>query len=351
MLSDRRLTTDHRLTSIAAPSERRLRLLIAERDADVLGWVAERLGTMAFDVASARSGEAVLDALARERFDVVGLDIELADMNGLSVLAAVRGRGDQTPVVLITGIDHAEIAAEGLKAGARDFIVKSKASAYPDLLGNTLRQAHRGDVLERARAQAESSRDVLMRELAHRVKNQLAVVSSIATSSGRRATDVQTFVRDFGARIQAISAAYDLLFRSDWQPVAIETLVEAVLAVSMREPAHVDLPPLKVDAQTTQAFGMALHELAANAVRHGSLAHGGSLRLRGDVDFKADGQYFVLDWVERSPAPIVEPSQRGYGLGMIHNVLRQLNGAADFRWNEGGLEARLSFRISDFGQD
>ena len=343
------MRNDYRLTNPVPAQRKRLRLLFAEHDLTHLAEVRESLSQMAFDIVSAPSGEAALDALARERFDVIGLDINLPDMDGLAVLQAVRGRGDGTPVVFITGYNDAAIAVEGLKAGAHDFIVKANERAYFDLLGNALRQAYNSDVGERARAQAESSRDVLMRELAHRVKNQLAVVSSIATSSGRRATDVQSFVRDFGARIQAISAAYDLLFRSDWQPVAIGALVEAVLSVSMRQEVEADLPPLRIDAQTTQAFGMALHELAANAVRHGALAHGGSLSLRGDIDLADGSQYFVMNWIETGPVPASEPQRRGYGLGMIHNVLRQLDGDAEFDWGERGLRARLTFKISSFG--
>lgn len=336
---------DHRLKSVAKTPDADLRLLFVDDDAPHLALVKRRLARIGFEIVTAQDGQTALDLLLREAFDVIGLDVNLPDQSGIDVLHALQGRGDATPVVCITGMNDAAVAVEALKAGARDFIVKSGEQAYFDLLGNALRQAYETDAVRRARAEAESSRDTLMRELAHRVKNQLAVVSSIATSSGRRATDVQSFVRDFGARIQAMSASYDILFQADWQPVPIDKVVKDVLGISVGHKVHIDVPPLSVDPQTVQAFSLALHELGSNAMRHGALTRGGTLSVLGDIDIKEGARYLVLDWIETGGDSVDAPEKRGYGLSMTHNVLAQLHGGAEFDWRAEGLHARLSVRV------
>ncbi len=329
----------------ATPVRQSLRLLFVDDDAQHLTLVKQRLAGLGFEIATARDGETALGMIMRDGFDVIGLDVNLPDRTGIDVLRDLRGRGDKTPVVCITGVNDAAIAVEALKAGARDFIVKSGEPAYLDLLGNALRQAYDTDAIQRARAEAESSRDILMRELAHRVKNQLAVVSSIATSSSRRATDVQSFVRDFGSRIQAMSASYDLLFQADWQPVSVETVVRGVLKISVGEPIDANLPPLRIDPQTVQALSLALHELGTNAVRHGALGTSGALALRGDIDILDGDRFLVIEWLETGGGATHEPDRRGYGLTMTQNVLAQLDGGATFDWRPDGLRALLRLRV------
>ncbi len=336
---------DHLLKGQMKPVRQSLRLLFVDDDMPHLALVKRRLARLGFEIASAQDGETALGMVLRETFDVIGLDVNLPDRTGIDVLHELRGRGNTTPVVCITGMNDAAVAVEALKSGARDFIVKSGESAYFDLLGNALRQAYETDAIQRARAEAESSRDILMRELAHRVKNQLAVVSSIATSSGRRATDVQSFVRDFGARIQAISASYDLLFQADWQPVSVETVVRGVLRISIGEVIDANLPPLRIDPQTVQALSLALHELGTNAVQHGALAASGSLALRGDVDIVDGERFLVIEWAETGGGATCEPEKRGFGLTMSQNVLAQLDGGATFQWRPDGLRAQLRLRI------
>jgi DNA-binding response OmpR family regulator len=71
-----------------------------------------------------RDGAAAAAALSASRFDVVLLDLGLPQREGLSVLAELRGRGDATPVIIVTARDDVTSRVAGLDAGADDYLVK-----------------------------------------------------------------------------------------------------------------------------------------------------------------------------------------------------------------------------------
>jgi DNA-binding response OmpR family regulator len=71
-----------------------------------------------------RDGRAADGTLATERFDLVLLDLGLPQRDGLEVLAALRLRGDRTPVIVVTARDALPSRVRGLDAGADDYIVK-----------------------------------------------------------------------------------------------------------------------------------------------------------------------------------------------------------------------------------
>ena len=70
-------------------------------------------------------------------------------------------------------------------------------------------------------------RNLLVGELGHRVKNILAIVNALATQTGRRATSVRDFLRDFSGRIEAMASAHNLLCETEWYGVELRALVES----------------------------------------------------------------------------------------------------------------------------
>jgi len=73
---------------------------------------------------SASSGQEALDLLDRQPFDLVLLDIRMADMDGLTVLQQIRSRHPETAVIMITGFPTIDTAVECTKLGAHDYLVK-----------------------------------------------------------------------------------------------------------------------------------------------------------------------------------------------------------------------------------
>jgi two-component sensor histidine kinase len=184
----------------------------------------------------------------------------------------------------------------------------------------------------------------LMRELAHRSKNQLAVVKGMALQTARRSRTVEQFVEEFSQRIQGLAESQDLMVRQNWQGAWLSDLVRAHLDLFGAGPrVDLDGPSLFLSANAVQNIGFALHELATNAYKHGALtAPQGrvSVRWRGP---QADGRV-NLEWIERDGPPVEAPQQRGFGSLVITELVAQaLQGTTKLDFNPAGIHWRLDF--------
>jgi DNA-binding response OmpR family regulator len=101
-----------------------MRILLLEDDPGLGRSVQERLTLAGYQVAWARSVADASERLASGNPDLLLLDLRLPDGSGLDLLRAIRGRGDQRPVVILTARDQVSDRIAGLNAGADDYLVK-----------------------------------------------------------------------------------------------------------------------------------------------------------------------------------------------------------------------------------
>jgi two-component sensor histidine kinase len=194
------------------------------------------------------------------------------------------------------------------------------------------------DITERK--SAEEHQLLLVRELHHRTKNLLSVVQSIANqTAASRPTD---FVERFSKRIQALSASQDLLVHSEWRGIEIEALVRAQLAHFadlIGDRIKIEGPRLTMTPSAAQSIGMALHELATNAGKYGSLSddHGSVT-----IDWRIDDDEFSIGWIERRGPRVKPPKRRGFGSTIISTVAENnLGGEVDLAYDTNGVMWRL----------
>jgi DNA-binding response OmpR family regulator len=100
------------------------RALIVDDDAAMRALVCDFLEKHGLGVAEEAGGEGVLGRIGAERFDVVVLDKEMPDLNGLEVLSRLQERHPDVPVILVTAFGGAEVAAEAVSRGARRYLEK-----------------------------------------------------------------------------------------------------------------------------------------------------------------------------------------------------------------------------------
>lgn len=112
-------------------NEDALRALIIEDETKLASAIAESLMESSWEVKIAASGEDGFFLATNEAFNVVILDLNLPGRDGLEILRALRGRGWQTPVLIITARDSLDNRVEGLDSGADDYLVKP--FAFPEL--------------------------------------------------------------------------------------------------------------------------------------------------------------------------------------------------------------------------
>jgi len=121
----------------------------------------------------------------------------------------------------------------------------------------------------------QDRQQVLMAELQHRTRNLLAVIQSVCRQTVRSSSSLEEFASEFESRLHALSRVQSLLARIDDQSVDLHALVSAELAAHAHEEEaksgkiHVAGPTVSLPAMAAQALGLALHELATNAVKYG----------------------------------------------------------------------------------
>ncbi len=199
---------------------------------------------------------------------------------------------------------------------------------------------------------AEQHQRLLVDELNHRVKNMLTVVVSLASQTLRRADDLGTFGEAFLGRVHALSGSYTLLSRENWMTVSLRDVVEE----EMRPFGGGDIGRVMLHGEEVSltpsaalALGMAVHELATNAVKYGglSLPEGRvdvtwKLTTAEDAEAGAPMKWLVLDWIETGGPPVSPPSRSGFGTLLIQRGLaHELGGGATLDFDAAGLRARL----------
>lgn len=217
-----------------------------------------------------------------------------------------------------------------------------------NIVGNALAEAARSIAArEQALRKSELHTRFVMRELAHRSKNLLAVVQAIARQTGRSAGDVTEFNAQLGERLAGLGRSQDLLVQKSWQGVSLHDLVSAQLkpfveADNDRVEAHG--PPVLLDADAAQNIGMALHELATNASKHGALSvPTGRIGIVWDWQPVAEGERRLqLRWMEAGGPPVSPPTRKGFGHAVIERLTAaSLHGTAELDWRPEGLRWTL----------
>lgn len=172
------------------------------------------------------------------------------------------------------------------------------------------------------RKAAETQKELLLNELAHRVKNTLTVVLSIARQTlPRHDAPIGAFVD----RLHSLSAAHDSLMKNDWRGAMIAELIEAQVSPFMGDP----IKQLKLEGEdlllpvgcVTQ-LGMALHELTCNASKYGSLSvPGGMLTVTWR---RLPSGNIAVTWTERGGPPATPPATTGFGSRLIERSVLNL---------------------------
>ena len=128
----------------------RITVLLIDDEPDYARVLRERLSrevSFSFNVESASSLDEGRERLARDRADVVLLDLNLPESRGLETYLMVHAQVPEIPVIVLTAIDNDALALEAVRRGAQDFIVKGQFDGR--MLARIIRYA-----IERHRMQA-----------------------------------------------------------------------------------------------------------------------------------------------------------------------------------------------------
>jgi PAS domain S-box-containing protein len=203
----------------------------------------------------------------------------------------------------------------------------------------------------RERRRAEDDMRLMNGELAHRLKNVLAVVQSVAAQTLRGIPEAEAASQSLSARLVALGAATDVLTGTSWRSADLRELANRALSPHGRIGERILLsgPRVTLKPEVTVAFALALHELATNAAKYGALSNEtGVVTLAWSIDGGGADATLVVYWRENGGPPVTPPERKGFGSVLIERSLRSyFSGKAATEYRPEGLVFELQARLQD----
>jgi two-component system CheB/CheR fusion protein len=195
--------------------------------------------------------------------------------------------------------------------------------------------------------QAEHRQQILIAELQHRTRNLLALVQSLAMQTFEKGPALETF----STRLAALSRVQGLIGEADGD-VALREMVDRevqALGAVAKNRVVVRGDEVSLSLEHTQTLGLALHELATNAVKHGALkGEMGQVDIAWTTESHQRGEEtLVLTWRESGLAAPPDGSRRGFGRHLIERALAYtLRAKTEFLVREDGITCRIVAPLS-----
>jgi two-component sensor histidine kinase/CheY-like chemotaxis protein len=347
--------------------------------------LASALKGEGYRVRSAPSGKLAIQAVEIEPPDLILLDIMMPEMNGYEVCAFLKGneKTRDIPVIFITALDRDFDEEKGLAMGAVDYItkpvrlpiVKSRVNTHLQLKlhrdqlerlveerTGELEKANRElavENVERRRAESQVRRsleekEVLLKEIHHRGKNNLQIISSMLSLQERfiqNDKDLALYV-DSRNRIRAMALVHEKLYAADdfsrihFADHIRRLVFELKQVFGIRQDSIIineKVDDVFLDVATAIPCSQIVNELISNSIKH---AFPGGSKGRIDVEFKMDNNnectLAVRDNGVGPPDGFSYPGSNSIGLGLVNAFVQQLNGTIEMK-AEGGLEFIVSF--------
>jgi|GEM_PF-845037 len=220
----------------------------------------------------------------------------------------------QASAIVDYKIDH---EVPGL--GRRSMLLTARTLHHPDNARHSMLLTI-VDATERQRREVE--REMLFRELRHRMKNLFSVAQAIARQTTTEGRTAEEYRDDFLGRFAALTQAEDLAAGEKKGVRGLRVLLTHILEPYMADPQPVVIEPeidVELPIHMLQPLSLILHELATNAAKYGALSvKGGQVRITWQIE--EDAGNLRLKWVETGGPAVTVPKTTGYGTQLIEAV-------------------------------
>ena len=336
-------------------------------DDEALARLVERgLTRLGFRVVHAASAVQGLDRLKQGGIDVIALDQYMPGQDGLETLEQIMAIANAPPVVFVTAAQDSNIAVTALKAGAADYLVKDVQGEFIPLLqvavDGALRQAQIRKARDDAEAEVHASRDryaalaaereVLLREVNHRVGNSLQIIASLLhlQANSTSQDDVKAALTNAMGRVAAVAQVHRRLYTShDLKSVLLNQYLDALLE-DLRRSAEgnrmsrltLKAEPVEIDPDRAVAIGIIVNELVMNAVKYAYPEGAGPIH----VDLTAQGDDVVMSIADNGVGLNVKTDPRSTGMGqrIVTAMASKLDASVERDPGHAGTRIVLRFR-------
>lgn len=201
---------------------------------------------------------------------------------------------------------------------------------------------------------AQRQARLLNRELVHRIKNTLAVVSAIINQTLQSKQSDGQAREALAQRVATLAQAQSLLTSSAFAETSVRDVVEQTLRPfdGGTGRCHIEGPAVMLSSRQALTFALAINELGTNALKYGALSNEtGQIHVTWTADRRGTDDEFHLSWVETGGPTVVRPLHRGFGSRIIERALAQdFMGEAQLIYDSSGMRCELRTQMAHVGE-
>jgi two-component sensor histidine kinase/CheY-like chemotaxis protein len=366
------------------------KILVVDDDPLVLDTLKELLKQCSTDIQTAKGGKEAITVLNQTTFDLVFLDIVMPEIDGFQVMDHIFSLSPDTLVVIITGYTSSESAIEAMRKGAYYYVSKpiedeellkvAENALYQKILKSERRQAEeelrkaydelekrveaRTEELSKAnerlqheiseRIQAEENlkrslneKEILLKEIHHRVKNNLQTIDSLINLQCKDIKDKASanLLKESQNRIRAMAFIHEKLYES--QSLAGISFSEYINSLTTylyhsygidqkSVNLKTDLEEVSLDIDTAIPCGLIINELVSNSLKH-AFPKGENGEITIGL-YLADAHLVTLEVTDNGvgiPKDMDLEHTKSLGLGLLNLFVQQLDGSIEIDGTAG----------------
>ena len=286
-------------------------------------------------------------------------------LNGIDGIEVRAGEGPSAPLVYRHGAIGWDAHEQKLRVADRQWTIRISYGRFIDRLGRPLgialfgaalaflaTQLHRvqrrridaAQALAEERARHAEDRELMIGEMAHRMKNAFARIGALARITLRESRDLQDFEARFDGRMRALSDAKQMLVTGAVDTVDLGKIVRRELDLMGQPPDAAQGPDVQLDDEAAQALALAVHEFVTNSIKYGALSGKGDLA----VAWRRVGDDIELTWIESALPETPQIDGESFGTQFIRTLIeRQLKGSWDRRAADHSLTITIRWPDRD----
>jgi len=339
--------------------EKLIKVLIVEdnfEDFRIIEEMLKEIKNPVFDLYHFQKLNDGLNALVKEEFDILLLDLNLPDSTGLDTFASVYDQAPEIPVVILTGFDDEDLAIRAVREGAQDYLVKGQVNSL--LLSRSISYAierkliedelirHRyylNELVEQRTEELENAnlnlqeeiqeKEILIEEIYRRIQFTLKLISGIIglDPSLIKEEDIHDLNIKNQTRVNAITLLHDILEQSEdfaminfdkYAKDLLKYLFEIYAVDEGLVKVNMEMQDILMDINTAIPLGLVLNELILDKLKNNASGIYIDLKMEDDEVFKLSLNSDVDD---KNSIELKTPELR-----FIQSILEQLGGSVDF---------------------
>lgn len=196
-----------------------------------------------------------------------------------------------------------------------------------------------------SKVQAEQQARLINAELRHRIKNTLAIVTSIANQTLRNTPLADGVKEALLQRLTSLANTHDVLAGKGRIDAAIGDVIAGALSPhdAAAEQFVIEGPPLRLSEKQAISLALGVNELVTNSIKYGALRHAaGTVQIKWGLFGNSGERRFRFTWIESGGPPVTAPTRKGFGTLLIERVLpSDFGGTAQLVYDPDGLRYEI----------